>query len=145
MPRHFEKRVLPYTAQQMFDLVADVARYPEFLPWCRASAVEPLDERRFKADLTVGTKTFRDSFTSFVTLDPTRAITVEYGGGPLAFLHNDWHFIAAPGGCEVTFLVDFKMKSRLLGAMMDLFFEAAFGRMVAAFEARAKELYGNKA
>ena len=145
MPRHFEKRIVSYTPQQMFDLVADVARYPEFLPWCLDSHVIRAEANRLKAVLHVGYKAFHDTFTSHVTLEPPHKISVEYGGGPLKALGNVWEFTPVDAGkCEVSFFVSFEFKSFLLGAMMDLFFEKAFCRMVEAFEARAAQLYGAK-
>lgn len=143
MPRHFEKRVVPYSPQQMYDLVADVARYPEFLPWCLDSHVVRTQDNKLTAVLHVGYKAFHDTFTSHVTLEPPKKISVEYGGGPLKSLGNVWEFAPADnGGCEVSFFVSFEFKSVLLGAMMDLFFDNAFCRMVGAFEKRAGALYG---
>ncbi len=143
MPHHTEKRVLPYSAAQIYALVADIEHYPEFLPWCLSCAVIGKDGEKLKAEMTVGNKAFRESFVSFVSFDPPRSIKVEYGGGALQELRNEWIFEPlSDGSCEVSFFVDFKLKSRLLGAMMELFFDAAFRKMVAAFEARAKELYG---
>jgi len=143
MPRHFEKRVLPYTPRQMFDLVADVARYPEFLPWCLEAHVVRSDDASLKAVLLVGYSALHDTFTSHVTLDPYKEITVAYGGGALKSLNNTWTF--HPVGedcCEINFFVAFEFKSFLMGAMMELFFDKAFCHMVAAFEKRAVELYG---
>lgn len=146
MPRHFETKILPYTPQQMFDLVADIERYPDFLPWCLGAHVYDVREDELKADLQVGAAPFQESFASIVTLQKPCAITVEYGGGSLAHLTNEWHFRAVEDGkaCEVEFLVDFRLKSSLLGAMMELFFHKAFHKMVTAFEDRANHLYGGK-
>jgi len=143
MPRHFEKRVLPYTPEQMYALVADVARYPEFLPWCLEATVVRAEQDVLKAVLLVGHKSFHDTFTSIVKLDPPHGLSVTYGGGPLKSLSNVWTFEpAGQAGCEITFFVSFEFKSFLLGAMMDVFFESAFCRMVSAFEQRAAQLYG---
>jgi len=145
MPRHFEKRILPYTAEQIYALVADVERYPAFLPWCLRCEVLQRDEGMLKAQMQVGTKALCEHFISWVTLEPHRAIHVEYAGGALSALRNEWTFEPrADDACEVTFFVEFKLKSRLLGAMMDLFFDAAFRQMVSAFESRAAALYGDE-
>lgn len=142
MRRHVEKRVLPYTPEQLFELVADVERYPEFLPWCQQATVTRKGDHELKAVLRVGFKSLHDTFTSLVRLDPFEKIEVSYGGGPLTHLKNEWTFHhRAEGGCEVTFLVEFAFKSMLLGHLMDMFFEAAFCRMVSAFEERAATLY----
>lgn len=142
MPQHFEKRIVPYSAAQMFDLVADVGRYPAFLPWCLEAKIGKIKEKKFRADLLVGGKAFRDTFTSVVSLEPVRAIRAAYGGGPLEHLENAWEFKPlSDSSCEISFFIDFKLKSRFMGAVMDIFFDAAFCRMVEAFEKRARELY----
>lgn len=143
MTCHREKITVPFSATQMFALVADIERYPEFLPWCLAAKIREKGSDCVKADLLVGTKTFKESFTSFVSFEKDRKITVSYGGGALSHLRNEWVFSPkSDQSCEISFFVEFKLKSRILGAMMDLFFEAAYRRMVAAFEQRARELYG---
>lgn len=143
MPRHFEKRILPYTPAQMFALVADVASYPDFLPWCKKAVLRDRGESSLTADLYVGAKGFQERFTSHVTLVRASRIQVTYGGGALARLSNEWTFVPAPnGGCEISFFVDFALRSKLLGVLMDAFFDVAFRRMVQSFEQRAKELYG---
>ena len=145
MRRHLEKRVLPYTPQQVFDLVADVAHYPTFLPWCLDAEVTRKTETEMTAILQIGWKGLRDAFVSHVALDTPHAIVVTYGGGPLQHLENEWRFSPLPNGqCEVTFFVAFDFKSVLLGKLMDLFFETAFCRMVSAFEKRAEDIYGQK-
>lgn len=143
MPRHFEKRVLPYSCEQVYALVADVERYPEFLPWCLEATVIRNQQDDMRAVLAVGYKSFRETFTSLVHLAPPYAITVEYGGGPLKRLTTQWDF--KPLGeteCEISFFLAFEFKSFLFGAMMDLFFDKAFLSMVSAFEERARDLYG---
>lgn len=143
MPRHLEKKIVPYTQTQLFDLVADVARYPEFLPWCHRATVERCDDHEMKAELVVGHRTIHDSFTSRVTLRRPRSIEVAYEAGPMAHLVNHWTFNPHPGGrCEIVFFLDFAFRSKLLGVMMDVFFDRAFVRMMQAFEARAAQLYG---
>lgn len=142
MPVHREKRILPYTPEQMFALVADVERYPEFLPWCLACRIRARETPdAFTADLQVGFKMVREQFTSRVTLDPPRAITVEYLHGPFQHLTNEWKFTAAPEGTAVDFFLTFEFRSRLLQTLIGVLFEEAVHRMVSAFEARAAKLY----
>ncbi|MBI1272790.1 MAG: type II toxin-antitoxin system RatA family toxin [Alphaproteobacteria bacterium] len=142
MPKRSEERVLPYTPQQLYDLVADIERYPEFLPWCRTAHVLERKGNNVTADLVIGYKAFSENFRSHVTLKPGKRIEVDYGGGPLTHLANKWEFAPAPGkSCKLSFYVDFDFRSSLLSGLMGVFFEQAFGRMVDAFEARAQELY----
>ncbi len=152
MPSHKEKRVLPYRPEQMFDLVADIETYPEFLPWCLAARNrkrEKVDDGEIVwSDLVVGFKLVRERFTSKVHLrpgedgEPSR-IDVEYVDGPLKFLRNHWVFEPhGDGGCEIDFFVEFEFRSRILQKMIGALFHEAVSRMVAAFERRAGELYG---
>ncbi len=143
MPRHLEDRFLPYTAEQMFDLVADIGRYPEFLPWVQAMRITARDAGSITADMIVGFKMVRERFTSRVTLDRPRTIHVEYISGPLRYLKNDWRFEPVTGGCTVHFAVDFEFKAKLFERLAGVFFGEAFRRMVASFEKRAGELYGS--
>jgi len=146
MPTHSETRVLPYTPEQVFDLVADVERYPEFLPWCLACRIRKRESSTsLIADLAVGFKMVREQFTSRVTLDPKRAITVEYLSGPFEHLRNSWTFSPAPAGTSVDFFLSFEFKSKLLQSLIGVLFEEAVKRMVAAFETRAARLYGPSA
>ncbi|MDE1901733.1 MAG: type II toxin-antitoxin system RatA family toxin [Alphaproteobacteria bacterium] len=143
MPQHHETRILPYTAAQMFDLVAAIDRYPEFLPWCKSAHILSRDGDIIVADLVIGYKLFQEKFTSEVTLDRPRTIAVHYKSGPLSHLSNAWQF--TPKGrksCELAFQVDFDFHSPLLRAAMNVFFDKALTKMVAAFEGRAKALYG---
>lgn len=142
MPRHNEQRLLPWTPEQLFDLVADVERYPEFLPWVAAIRVRERSEQELVADLSVGFRALRETFTSRVRLDRPDAIAVEYLSGPLKYLHNDWRFVPENGGTRLHFTVDFAFKSRLFERLAGAFFSDAFKRMVASFEARAEKLYG---
>ncbi|MEJ0063522.1 MAG: type II toxin-antitoxin system RatA family toxin [Alphaproteobacteria bacterium] len=142
MPRHSETRFLPYTPEQLFDLVADIERYPEFLPWCAAARIVERKGDTVKADLIVGYKALREKFTSVVTLTPKSRIDVAYAGGPLSHLKNDWRFTPAPGGCDLSFDLEFALKSTLLAGMMEAFLEKAIMRMAQAFEERAKAVYG---
>jgi coenzyme Q-binding protein COQ10 len=142
MPTHRETRILPYTPEQVFALVADVERYPEFLPWCVACRIRKWDSPdSFTADLAVGFKLVREQFTSRVTLDESKAITVEYLNGPFAHLRNEWKFAADPGGTAVEFFLSFEFRSRLLQSLIGVLFEEAVRRMVSAFETRAAKLY----
>lgn len=148
MPTHGEKRALPYTARQMYDLVADVAAYPEFLPWCAAARIrghtQHHDHELLEADLVISFRVFRERFGSRVTLRPQRTmIDVEYLDGPFRYLNNHWHFEDLPeGGCMVDFFVDFEFRSRALQALIGVVFNEAMRRIVAAFEERARQLYG---
>lgn len=143
MPRHAETRRLPYTPEQVFDLVADIGRYPEFLPWVQAMRIQGREGDVVTADMIVGFRMVRERFTSRVALDRPRAIRVDYISGPLKYLKNDWAFRTAPGGaCDVDFAVEFEFKSRMFESLAGLFFGEALRRMVGAFEARATAIYG---
>ncbi len=144
MPGIREKRVLPYSCEQMFDLVADVGRYKEFLPWVVATRVRSDSGTEMVADMVVGFKSLRESFTSNVRKDRPNLIQVRYVDGPLRDLDNRWSFTPVPdGGCEVDFCVDFTFKNRVFEALAGQYFDRAFRKMVAAFEARAEALYGS--
>ena len=142
MPRHSETRFLPYTADQLFDLVADVANYDKFLPWVVAVRVRSSSEVETIADLVVGFNAFKERFTSRVLKDRPTKICVDYIEGPLKYLHNEWEFRPASGGTEVHFSVDFAFKSRLFESLAGAMFDRALRRMIGAFEQRAAELYG---
>ena len=142
MPTHAEQRVLPYTAEQLFQLVADVERYPEFLPWCVGARIRERQPGRIVADLMIGFKLIRERFTSEVRLDPPRRIDVTYSEGPFRYLNNHWGFTPVQGGCRIDFFVDFELKSRLLQKVIEVVFGEAVRRMVGAFEKRARDLYG---
>jgi coenzyme Q-binding protein COQ10 len=139
---HAEKRALPYTAEQMFDLVAAVERYPEFLPWCTAARIRSRENGLMIADMAIGFRMIRERFTSRVVLDRPQAIDVAYADGPFKHLTNRWRFLPMPEGCEIDFFVDFEFRSKLLEKMIGLLFDEACRRMISAFEARAKALYG---
>ncbi|MCK0128345.1 type II toxin-antitoxin system RatA family toxin [Erythrobacter sp. F6033] len=144
MPGIRETRQLPYSAEQMFDLVADVARYREFLPWVIATRVRSNSDTEMVADMVVGFKSLRESFTSKVSKDRPHEITVHYIDGPLSDLNNVWTFRSTDvGACELDFLVDFKFKNRMFEKIAGQYFDRAFRRMVEAFERRAAELYGS--
>lgn len=147
MPHHHETRKLPYSARQMYDLVADVGRYPEFLPWNSAARVrsrKPCDGGEvMEADLVISFKLFRERFGSRVTLLPDQGrIWTEYIDGPFKHLKSVWTFVDTAGGCEVSFDVDFEFRNAILAAVIGLVFNEAMSRVVRAFEARARALYG---
>jgi coenzyme Q-binding protein COQ10 len=143
MPKHSETRHLPYTPEQMFDLVADVKRYPEFLPWVSAMRVRKDADTETLADMIVGFKGLRETFTSKVAKARPETIRVEYVDGPLKYLHNDWRFRPdGQGGCQVDFAVDFQFKNRMFEMLAGQVFGAALRRMIGAFEDRAATLYG---
>ena len=142
MPTHKEVRVLPYSAQQIYDLVADIEKYPVFLPWCLASRYLRRDGDADIWQLIIGFRMVREKFTSRVVLGDM-AIDVAYIDGPLKYLKNHWVFVPlADGGCEIDFFVDFEFKSRLLQKLIGALFHEAVKRMVRSFEIRAGDLYG---
>jgi coenzyme Q-binding protein COQ10 len=143
MPNHREKRFLPYSAEQMFDLVADVSRYAEFLPWVTAVRVRSNSNTEMVADLIVGFRSLRERFTSRVGKVRAKTITVDYIDGPLKFLRNEWQFEPAPGGCTIDFSVEFAFKNRVFEAIAGQMFDAALRKMINAFETRADALYAS--
>ncbi len=143
MPTHAEKRLLRFSPQDMFDLVADVPRYPEFLPWCVGARVRRRQGDVMWADLVIGFKMFRERFTSKVTMDRDNLrIDVSYSDGPFKYLNNHWIFEPHPAGTMIDFYVDFEFRSRLLQKTIGLVFNEATHLMVASFEKRARALYG---
>ena len=149
MPTHSETKRLPYSARQMYDLVADVASYPKFLPWNSAARIRsrrPLPEGAgevMEADLVISFKVFRERFASRVTLLPAaQKIETEYLDGPFHHMHSTWAFRDIPGGCEVDFHVDFEFRNAILQGIIGFVFNDAMQRIVRAFERRAAELYG---
>lgn len=144
MPHITETRVLPWSAEQMFDLVADVRHYAEFLPWVVATRIKSDSDTVMIADMLVGFSALREKFTSRVVKDRPRTIKVEYIDGPLKRLENDWTFTPlADGGCAIDFCVDFTFRSAIFEKLAGQYLDAAFRKMVAAFEKRADQLYGN--
>ncbi|MDE1993582.1 MAG: type II toxin-antitoxin system RatA family toxin [Rhizobiaceae bacterium] len=147
MPQFETHRPVPHTPDQMFDLVADVERYPEFLPLCDALTIRNRKERDGKvllvADMTVGYKAIRETFTTQVLLNrPERAIDVKYIDGPFKYLDNRWRFQPSEtGGCIIDFFIDYEFKSRILGALMGSMFDRAFRMFTDAFETRAGKIY----
>jgi len=143
MSTHAERRALPYAPEQLFDLVADVERYPEFLPWCVGARVRERKDDLVVADLLIGYRMVRERFTSRSLLDRPGRIDVSYSEGPFRYLNNHWLFEPLPdGGCLLDFYVDFEFRSRMLQKIIELLFNEAVRRMVSAFEARAGALYG---
>ena len=147
MTIHSEQRVMPFRPEQLFDLVADVQRYPEFLPWCVGARIRSSDGQLVVADLMIGYKIVRERFTSKVNLDRDASrIDVEYADGPFKYLTNHWIFepVEGQGGdCLIDFYVDFEFKSRFFQAAIGPVFNEAVKRMIRAFEKRADALYGN--
>lgn len=143
MPGIRETRRLPYSAEQMFDLVADVGRYGEFLPWVVATRVRSNTDTEMVADMVVGFKGIRESFTSRVKKERPKEIAVHYVDGPLSDLDNVWTFRAIDeSNCEIDFLVDFTFRNRVFEKLAGQYFDRAFRKMVQAFEMRAFDLYG---
>ena len=145
MTTYAEKRNLPYTPEQLFNLVADVERYSEFLPWCLKSKITSKNEEDgiFCADLVVGYKMLRERFVSKVTLEKPGHVHVEYISGPMKYLSNHWRFIRnEDGSSTIDFFVEFEFKSKVLQHLMGVFFNEIVQKMVSAFEERARSLYG---
>jgi coenzyme Q-binding protein COQ10 len=147
MPSFSNIRRVPFTAQQMFDLVADVEKYPEFLPLCESLSVltrrDAGPQTVLDARMGVGYKAIHETFTSRVTLTPDGpAILVEYLDGPFKRLENRWRFLAAPGGSDIDFYVDYEFRSPILAVLMGVMFDKAFRQFAAAFEERARKVYG---
>lgn len=144
MTVHSEQRVIPFRPDQLFDLVADVRRYPEFLPWCVGARIRSSSGALIVADLMIGYKLVRERFTSKVTLDREAGrIDVKYTDGPFKYLDNHWIFRDHADGCLVDFHVDFEFRSAMLQKIIAVLFNEAVKRMVAAFETRAHALYGD--
>jgi coenzyme Q-binding protein COQ10 len=142
MPTHAEKRFLPFTQEQLFDLVADIEKYPEFLPWCIGIRVKQREGDIIRADLMVGFKMVREKFTSEVTLSAPDRVDVKYLDGPFRYLNNHWIFEPKDNGCEIDFYIDFEFRSLLLRKLIGPLFNEAVRRMVGAFDIRARALYG---
>ena len=147
MPKFETTRRVQHSPRDMFALVADVESYPEFLPLCEALKVTSRRERENKtlliADMTVGYKAIRETFTSQVMLDPEALrIEVQYLNGPFRYLNNVWTFLPADGGSDIGFYIDYEFKSRMLGILMGSMFDVAFRKFSQAFEERADKIYG---
>jgi coenzyme Q-binding protein COQ10 len=148
MPKYETTRQVGRSPEQMFALVADVERYPEFLPMCEALTVRSRREKDgvtlLVAEMTVGYKAIRETFTSQVVLKPEESrIDVKYVDGPFNYLTNLWHFeLRSDGGTDIRFFIDYEFKSRILGALMGAMFDRAFRMFATAFEKRADAIYG---
>ncbi len=143
MPHHREVKILPYTTDQLFDLVMDIEKYPDFLPWCLSTRVKGApSEGAVLADVIVGFSMFREKFSCKVVHVRPEKITVEYQGGPMEYLHSHWHFVEMPAGyTEVRFFVDFEFKSKVLQGVASLFINEVVRQMTHSFEKRAAEIY----
>lgn len=144
MPKHSETRAMPYTPEQMFDLVANVKAYQEFLPWVIAMRVRRDAPEETIADMIVGFKGLRETFTSRVEKQRPTRIHVDYVEGPLKYLHNEWRFRPDGDGCLVDFSVDFQFKNRMFEMLAGQVFTMALRKMIGAFEERARKLYGSE-
>ena len=144
MITHAEQRLLGYSPEQMFDLVADIERYPEFLPWCIGARIRERNDTLVVADLIIGFKMIRERFTSRVSLDRDRlTIEVTYADGPFKQMTNRWRFEPTEDGrCRIDFYVAFEFRSAMLQKLIGVLFHEAVRRMVSAFETRARKLYG---
>jgi coenzyme Q-binding protein COQ10 len=142
MHRHTERRVLPFSPAQMYDLVADIEKYPLFLPWCSGARIRERRDNLVVADLMISFKVYRERFTSKVTLQAPDRIDTVFSEGPFRHLQNRWVFLPDPGGCLVDFFVEFEFKSKILDKLISVLFNEAVHRMVKAFEGRAQALYG---
>jgi coenzyme Q-binding protein COQ10 len=154
MPAFSTTRRVAFTPRQMFDLVADVERYPQFLPLCEGLTVRKREAAGEKpvliCEMTVGYMAIRETFTSRVTLDPAELLvhagsTPEYPSGPFRFVENRWTFAAAPAGCDVGFFISYEFKSLMLQALVGGLFDRVFRRYTLAFEERARAVYGSPA
>ena len=140
--KHEERRIIKHTPSNLFKLVSDVKRYPEFLPWCLGARVRKNRKNNFEADLIIGFKIYKEIYSSEISLDNfNKKIIVNYKDGPFEYLENYWFFKDNKNGCEVQFMVDFKFKSIFLQTLMETLFSEAVRKMVGAFEKRANELY----
>ncbi|EKE09564.1 MAG: cyclase/dehydrase [uncultured bacterium] len=143
MATRLHTHYLSYRPDQLYDLVMDVEKYPEFLPWCLAVHILSQSETEILIDLCVGYKFFRETFRSRVHLTPKTRIDVEYITGPFHYLNNHWVFKEGPSrGTNIEFFIDFEFKNQLFQSVTQMVFESAFDQMLAAFEKRAQEVYG---
>ncbi len=146
MPKHSEVRKLPFSARQMYDLVADIKSYPEFIPWCSGALIRSIQEEENKtivdADLLVSFKVFHEKFSSKVELIPdTMDINIKYLEGPLKYMESKWVFTKDSFGCTIEYHVDFEFKSLIFQKIVGLIFQEAMQKIVASFEKRATEIY----
>ena len=142
MPHHHERKALPFSAEQMYDLVTDVRRYSEFLPWVAAVRVQSDTQTEMLADLVVGFKSLKETFSSRVVKVPKTSVVVNYLDGPMRHLHNQWLFEDVADGCVIDFTVDFAFHNRIFEALAGQYFNTALRKMTDAFVTRAEVLYG---
>ena len=148
MIKHSETRNVNYSSDQMFNLVADIENYPNFIPWCKALKVTSRTEEEdltcevLIAEMQISFKVFSETFSSMVTLYPTsKKITVEYINGPFKFLRNTWSFTSYNKGCTINFNVEFEFKSKMMQRLIGVVFQEAMKRIITSFEKRASHLY----
>jgi coenzyme Q-binding protein COQ10 len=149
MPVHAEQKFMPYSPEQLYALVVDIEKYPEFLPWCVGARIRERRPTEVIADLVIGFKMIREKFTSRVTLTPPAEgvvprIEVAYIDGPMRHMSNKWVFNAQDGGTLIDFRVEFEFRSKILETLIGALFGEAVKRMVNAFETRASKLYGSQ-
>jgi coenzyme Q-binding protein COQ10 len=145
MPHHHERKALPFSAGQMYDLVTDVRSYPEFLPWVAAVRVRSDNDDEMLADMVVGFKALKETFSSRVLKTPKSKVVVDYLDGPMRHLHNQWLFEETDTGCIVDFTVDFSFSNRIFEALAGQYFSTAIRKMTDAFVQRAEVLHGTGA
>ena len=144
MTEHFEQKVVPFTPEQLFEMVSDVQSYPKFLPWCVGARIRSVEDELIVADLMIGYKLLRERFTSRVSLDRQNVIIrTEFTDGPFNFLRNRWEFKPYPRGCLIEFSVEFEFRSTVLQKLVSVLLNEVVLRMVSAFEKRAYFLYGD--
>ncbi len=141
MSRHSATTVVPFTADQMYQLVLDMDRYPEFLPWCAKARKYECDEEGFKSEMTFIFKGFRETFYTQDRVEPGRKITITLTSGPFRHLESEWNFVPMEGGTRIDFYIDFSFKNKLVDLTLGPVFGEASRRMVDAFKLRAQALY----
>lgn len=142
MPSHSEQQLSPYSPEQLYALVIDIERYPEFLPWCRAARILERKDNELLAELIISFAHMTERYTSRVVMNHPASIDVTMVKGPFDHLVNRWRFMPKEKGCEIDFFIDFKFRSRILETLMGSLFAKATDKMVNAFTDRAKKLYG---
>lgn len=145
MPKYSERRLMPFTQQQLYDMVADVEKYPEFIPWLASARECERTDKMLIAEMVIGVQVFRDTFLSKALLTPPSQLDISYQDGPFKYLNCRWKFEPAQGGAKVDFHIDFELKSAVLKMLIGGFFGNAVSMMVKAFEKRARKIYGTKA
>lgn len=141
MSRRTANTLVPFSAQQMYDLVVDMDRYPEFLPWCAKARKYEIKENQFKSEMTFTFKGLRQTFHTLDRLEPGRKITITHTSGPFRHLESVWNFIPQTNGCRVDFVIDFRFKNPIMDVTLGPLFGEASRRMVEAFKIRAQSIY----